>query len=73
MRYLVIIEKSDTGYAAHSPDLEGCVATGPTIDEVEATMREAVEFHIDKSPPSAARTSPAPRRSSPRRAAPRCR
>ena len=47
MRYLVIIEKSDTGYAAHSPDLEGCVATGPTIDEVEATMREAVEFHID--------------------------
>ena len=47
MRYLVIIEESETGYAAHSPDLEGCVATGPTIDEVEATMREAVEFHID--------------------------
>jgi len=23
------------------------VASGPTIDEVEATMREAVEFHID--------------------------
>ncbi len=47
MRYLVIIEKSDTGYAAHSPDLDGCVATGPTLDEVEDTMREAVEFHID--------------------------
>lgn len=47
MRYLVIIEKSDTGYAAYSPDLEGCVATGATIDEVEGTMREAVEFHID--------------------------
>jgi len=47
MRYLVIIEKSVTGYAAYSPDLEGCVATGASIDEVEATMREAVEFHID--------------------------
>ncbi len=47
MRYLVIIEKSETGYGAHSPDLAGCVATGATLDEVEATMREAVEFHIE--------------------------
>ncbi len=47
MRYLIVIEGSETGYGAYSPDLEGCVATGATIDEVEATMREAVEFHID--------------------------
>jgi len=47
MRYLVIIEESDTGYAAYSPDLVGCVATGTTIEETEAMMREAVEFHID--------------------------
>lgn len=47
MRYLVIVEKSGTGYAAYSPDLDGCVATGETIDEAEATMREAVAFHID--------------------------
>ena len=47
MRYLVIIERSETGYAAYSPDLEGCVATGDSIAEVEETMREAVEFHID--------------------------
>ena len=47
MRYLVIIEESETGYAAYSPDLDGCVATAATLDEVEATMREAVEFHIE--------------------------
>ncbi len=47
MRYLVIIEKSETGYAAYSPDLDGCVATGTTVADAEATMREAVEFHID--------------------------
>ena len=47
MRYLVIIEESATGYGAYSPDLEGCVATAATLDEAEATMREAVEFHIE--------------------------
>ena len=29
-RYLVIIEKADGNYSAHSPDLPGCVATGAT-------------------------------------------
>ncbi|MCH7825455.1 MAG: type II toxin-antitoxin system HicB family antitoxin [Acidobacteria bacterium] len=47
MRYLVIIEKSETGFGAYSPDLEGCVATGTTIDDAEATMRGAIEFHIE--------------------------
>ena len=47
MRYLIIIEESDTGYAAYSPDLDGCVATGASLEQVEASMREAVEFHIE--------------------------
>ncbi len=47
MRYLVIFEESETGFSAHSPDLPGCVATGATLDELEATMREAMEFHIE--------------------------
>jgi predicted RNase H-like HicB family nuclease len=29
------------------PDLPGCVATGSTVDEVEAEIREAIRFHID--------------------------
>ncbi len=47
MKYLVVIEKTNTGYSAYSPDLEGCVATGSTPTEVEQNMREAIEFHLE--------------------------
>lgn len=47
MKYLIVIEKSETGYSAYSPDLPGCVATGDTIEETEQTMQEAIEFHIE--------------------------
>jgi len=46
-RYLVVVEETETGYSAFSPDLPGCVATGKTRDEVERTMRDAIEFHLD--------------------------
>ena len=47
MRYLIIIEKSETGYSAYSPDLPGCVSTGKTPEDTESSMREAIKFHID--------------------------
>jgi predicted RNase H-like HicB family nuclease len=47
MRYLIVIEPTSTGYSAYSPDLDGCVATGRTREEVELRMREAIEFHIE--------------------------
>ena len=47
MKYLIIIEKSETGYSAYSPDLPGCVSTGNTLEETERNMREAISFHID--------------------------
>ena len=47
MRYLIIIEKSETGYSAYSPDLPGCVSTGYTPEETEQNMREAIKFHIE--------------------------
>ena len=46
-RYLVVAEKTGTGYSAYSPDLPGCVATGQTPDESEKTMREAILFHLE--------------------------
>jgi predicted RNase H-like HicB family nuclease len=46
-KYLVVVEKTDTGYSAYSPDLEGCVATGQTSDEVEREMQEAINFHLE--------------------------
>jgi predicted RNase H-like HicB family nuclease len=47
MRYLVVIEKTETGYSAYSPDILGCVSTGSTLTEVEQNMQEAIKFHID--------------------------
>ena len=46
-KYLIVVEKTATGYSAFSPDLLGCVATGATRDDVEKTMRETVQFHLD--------------------------
>lgn len=46
-RYLIVVEETETGYSAFSPDLAGCVATGSTREEVERTMREAIRFHLD--------------------------
>jgi predicted RNase H-like HicB family nuclease len=47
MQYLIVIEKTTTGYSAYSPDLDGCVATGSTKQEIEQNMREAIEFHLE--------------------------
>jgi predicted RNase H-like HicB family nuclease len=46
-KYLVVIEPTGTGFSAYSPDLPGCVSTGPTRQEVERNMREAIAFHIE--------------------------
>ena len=47
MRYAVVIEKAEGNYSAYVPDLPGCVATGDTVELVEAEIREAIRFHID--------------------------
>ena len=47
MRYAIVIEKADGNYSAYVPDLPGCVATGATVAEVEAEIREAIAFHVE--------------------------
>jgi predicted RNase H-like HicB family nuclease len=47
VRYAVVIEKAGRNYSAYVPDLPGCVATGPSVGEVETRIREAIRFHID--------------------------
>lgn len=46
MKYLVVIEKSRTGYAAWSPDLDGCAAAARTRKATEKAMRSALEMHL---------------------------
>lgn len=45
--YVVIYERTDNNWAAYSPDVPGCVATGQTRDEAERNFTEALEFHFE--------------------------
>jgi predicted RNase H-like HicB family nuclease len=47
MRYAAVIEKSQLNYAAYVPDLPGCIATGESVEEVEALIREAIGSHLE--------------------------
>ena len=47
-QYAIVIEgDGSTNYSAYAPDLPGVVATDDTLQECEAAMREAIEFHIE--------------------------
>ena len=45
--YLVIIGKTPTGYSAHCPDVQGCAATGETVEKVLANMKRALGLHFE--------------------------
>jgi predicted RNase H-like HicB family nuclease len=47
IRYLVVIEKADGNCSAYLSDLSGCVATGATVEEAEAEIKEATRLHIE--------------------------
>jgi predicted RNase H-like HicB family nuclease len=47
MRYAIVIEKADHNFSAYVPDLPGCIATGSTISEVEAQLKEAIILHLE--------------------------
>jgi predicted RNase H-like HicB family nuclease len=46
MRYAIVIERAGSNYSAYVPDLPGCVATGSTLEEVEARLRAAIDLHL---------------------------
>jgi predicted RNase H-like HicB family nuclease len=46
-RYAIVVEDAGTNLAAYVPDLPGCVATGATVAEVEASIREAIQMHLE--------------------------
>ncbi len=47
MKYVAIIGKTGNGYAAHLPDLPGCVAAADTFEETRNLIEEAANFHIE--------------------------
>lgn len=47
LSYVVVFERSPSNYSAYAPDVLGCVSVGETWEEMKATIKEALEFHIE--------------------------
>jgi predicted RNase H-like HicB family nuclease len=54
MKYVVIYEKTSTGYSCYAPDLPGCIAAGDDLAETKALMERAIEMHPIPKPTTAA-------------------
>lgn len=46
-QYTVIYERGEHNWSAYVPDLPGCIATAATREELENSIREAIEFHVE--------------------------
>lgn len=46
-KFLVVFEKTRTGFSAYAPDLPGCIATGRTKDETERNIFDAIQLHLE--------------------------
>ena len=44
---MVVVERGETSWGAHVPDLPGCIAVGETRDEALQLIREAIQFHVE--------------------------
>jgi predicted RNase H-like HicB family nuclease len=47
VKYLIIFEKTNTGYSVYVPDLPGCISTGKTKEIAEKNIYEAIKFHLE--------------------------
>jgi predicted RNase H-like HicB family nuclease len=41
-KYLIIVEETETGFSASSPDVPGCGSAGKTKEEVERNIQKAI-------------------------------
>ncbi len=46
-KYLIVFEKTKTGYSVYVPDLPGCIATGDTKEKAEQNIYQAIKFHLE--------------------------
>ena len=47
VKYGIVIERGERNCSAYVPDLPGCVATGPTVEETKERIREAIQVHLE--------------------------
>ncbi len=44
--YVLVFERTRTGYSAHIPDVLGCIATGRTLEGTERLLESGVRMHF---------------------------
>jgi predicted RNase H-like HicB family nuclease len=47
MKYAMVLEQMPGNWCAYVPDLPGCIATGPTLEDTRRFIVEAIQFHIE--------------------------
>ncbi len=47
VRYPIVIERTETGFSAYSPDVPGCVAVGDTEDDTRLSFQDALSAHFE--------------------------
>jgi predicted RNase H-like HicB family nuclease len=45
--FTIVIEDAGSNLSAYVLGLDGCVATGESVDEVTRNIRDAIEFHLE--------------------------
>jgi predicted RNase H-like HicB family nuclease len=45
--YAIVIENAGANLSAYVPDLPGCIATGNSVEDVTAHIREAIGLHLE--------------------------
>jgi len=46
-RIHIVTEDAGPNFSAYVLGLDGCIATGQSVEEVEDNMRDAIEFHLE--------------------------
>ena len=47
MKYVIILEPGPNNWGAFSPNVPGCVSTGPTAEQTLANFMEALAAHLE--------------------------
>lgn len=44
--YVLVFERTRTGYSVYAPDVPGCISTGRTLDACARNMEQALKMHL---------------------------
>jgi predicted RNase H-like HicB family nuclease len=47
LQYNIILQRTNNGYCAYSPDVPGCIAADDSFEATLQLMAEAIEFHFE--------------------------